>query len=68
MCSEGDRSLSHCAITARRHMLCDGECQLRIVLSELPTGPVEIYATPVRYAQLKKFGPETGHLIGAQIT
>jgi hypothetical protein len=40
---------------------------LRIVL-ELPTGPVEIQAAPVRYEQLDEKGTEQGYLVGARIT
>ena len=46
--------------------LVDEGCKLRVVLVDLPTGEVEIYATPVRYIQLPE--PETGYLIGVQIT
>ena len=40
---------------------------LRIVL-ELPTGPIEIEAAPVRYEQLDKEGSEQCYLVGARIT
>lgn len=40
---------------------------LRIVL-ELPTGPIEIEAAPVRYEQLSEEGMDGGHLVGARIT
>lgn len=40
---------------------------LRIVL-ELPTGPVEIEAAPVRYEQLSEEGTKPYHLLGARIT
>lgn len=40
---------------------------MRIVL-ELPTGPIEIEAAPVRYEQLDEEGPGQGYLIGARIT
>lgn len=46
--------------------LVDEGCTLRVVLLDLPTGQIEIYATPVRYEQLHE--PEIGHLIGVQIT
>lgn len=46
--------------------LVDEECTLRVVLVDLPTGEVEIFCTPRRYEQLHK--PETGHLIGVEIT
>ena len=45
--------------------LTDEGCTLRIVLLDLPTGQIEIHATPVRYEQLDE--PERGHLIGVQI-
>ena len=45
--------------------LTNAECKLRIVLLNLPTGEVEIEATPVRYEDL---GEGRGHLIGARIT
>ena len=41
--------------------------RLRIVL-ELPTGPIEIQAAPVRYEQLDEKGTEQGYLVGARIT
>jgi hypothetical protein len=40
---------------------------LRIVL-ELPTGPIEIEAAPVRYEQLNEQGTDRGYLVGARIT
>jgi hypothetical protein len=43
------------------------DCTLRIVL-ELPTGPVEIEAAPVRFEQLNEEGMDGGYLIGARIT
>jgi hypothetical protein len=46
--------------------LTDVSCKLRIVLVDLPTGKIEIYAKPVRYEQLDE--PEKGHLIGVEIT
>ena len=46
--------------------LIDEDCTLHVVLLDLPTGQVEIYANPVRYERLAE--PETGHLIGVQIT
>ena len=46
--------------------LVDEGCTLRVVLLDLPTGEVEIFATPKRYQELKE--PETGHLIGVEIT
>ena len=46
--------------------LVDEGCTLRVVLLDLPTGEVEIYAKPVRYEQLPE--PERGHLIGVEVT
>lgn len=40
--------------------------RLRIML-KLPTGPIEIYATPVRYSPLDEDGVDTGYLVGVQI-
>ncbi len=48
-----------------RHLTDEGGT-LRIVLLDLPTGVVEVYATPVRYEQLQE--PEEGHFIGVHIT
>jgi PilZ domain len=41
--------------------------RLRIML-KLPTGPIEIHATPVRYSPLEEGGVDTGYLVGVQIT
>jgi hypothetical protein len=46
--------------------LVDEGCKLRVVLLDLPSGEVEIFATPRRYQELH--GAETGHLIGVEIT
>jgi hypothetical protein len=41
--------------------------RLRIML-KLPTGPIEIHATPVRYSPLDEDdGVDTGYLVGVQI-
>jgi hypothetical protein len=40
--------------------------RLRIIL-KLPTGPIEIQATPVRYRPLDEGGTDTGYLVGIQI-
>src|SRR5829696_8079011 len=40
--------------------------RLRIVL-KLPTGQIEILATPVRYSPLDAGGLDTGYLVGVQI-
>ena len=45
--------------------LIDKDCKLRVVLLDLPTGEIEIYATPVRYQPLQE--SEEGHLIGVEI-
>jgi hypothetical protein len=39
---------------------------LRIML-KLPTGPIEIHATPVRYSPLDDDGVDKGYLVGVQI-
>jgi len=44
--------------------LTDSKCKLRIVLLNLPTGQVEIEASPVRYEELDE---GAGHLIGVRI-
>lgn len=41
--------------------------KLRILL-DLPTGPVQIYGTPVRCERLDKEGREGGYLVGVRIT
>lgn len=51
--------------TGDRYLVDEG-CMLRVVLLDLPSGEVEIFATPVRYQQLNE--PEIGYLIGVQIT
>ncbi len=40
--------------------------RLRIML-KLPTGQIEIHATPVRYSPLDEDGVDTGYLVGVQI-
>ena len=44
------------------------DCTVRVVLLEVPSGSVEIQATPVRYQPLEQTGSETGHLLGLRIT
>ena len=44
--------------------LTDAKCKLRIVLLNLPSGEVEIEASPVRYEELDE---GAGHLIGCRI-
>ena len=48
------------------NFLTDAGCTLRIVLLDIPSGQVEIHATPARYEQLG--GPVEEHLIGVEIT
>ena len=48
------------------NFLTDAGCTLRIVLLDIPSGQVEIHATPARYEQLG--GPVEQHLIGVEIT
>lgn len=50
------------------HYLTDQRCELRIVLLDLPSGQVEIHATPVRYEELSEDEADGQHLIGARIT
>src|SRR5438132_13074846 len=45
-----------------------GEAQNLRVRLELPGGPVEIQARPVRYESLEEHKSETGYLIGVVIT
>ena len=45
----------------------DLECTLQITLS-LPTGTIQMDATPIRYEPLDKDGTEKGCLIGVRIT
>lgn len=44
------------------------DCTVRVVLLEVPSGSVEIYATPVRYQPLEETESERGHLLGLRIT
>ena len=48
------------------HHLVAQKLPLSLVL-ELPSGPVQISAIPVRYEQLDAMDPDTGYLIGARI-
>lgn len=50
------------------HFVNSKYCELRIILVELPTGPIEIYATPVRYEEPTKDGSKKEHLICVEIT
>ena len=47
--------------------LIGGEGTMRIEL-DLPDGPLELHATPVRYEQIDEGETERGYLIGARIT
>ena len=47
------------------NLLTDADCTLRIVLLDIPSGQVEIHATPVRYELVG--GPVEEHLIGVEI-
>ena len=47
--------------------LVGGEGTMRIEL-DLPDGPLELHATPVRYEQIDEGDTERGYLIGARIT
>ena len=44
-----------------------GENRTLQIMLKLPTGFIEIQATPVRYSPLEAEGTDTGYLIGAQI-
>ena len=35
---------------------------------KLPTGPIQLQATPVRYSPLDKDGTDTGYMVGVHIT
>ena len=45
-----------------------GENRSLHVKLELPTGPVEMQVTPIRYETLEEHKSETGYLIGVKIT
>jgi PilZ domain len=45
-----------------------GENRTLQITLKLPSGFIEIQATPVRYSPLEEEGTDTGYLIGAQIT
>ena len=44
-----------------------GEGRRLQIMLNLPSGPVEIYGTPVRYAPLEEDAADTGYLVGVQI-
>lgn len=54
------------AITLGEHHLVGENRSLNVRL-ELPVGPIEIKAKPVRYESLEDHESETGYLIGVQI-
>lgn len=64
--SENGLALIVPSLRAGDRYLVDEGCTLRVVLLDLPTGEVEIYASPVRYMELDE--PGSGHLIGVKIT
>jgi PilZ domain len=45
-----------------------GEGRSLLLRLELPLGPLEIQATPMRYERLDETGAEKGYLIGVSIT
>ncbi len=55
------------AIRIGEHYLAGADRKLFLKL-DLPTGPVEMKVTTVRYESLEESGEETGYLIGARIT
>lgn len=55
------------AIRIGEHYLAGENCRL-LVLLELPSGPVYIHATSVRYERLDEDKNDHGYLIGARIT
>ena len=54
------------AIRIGEHYLVGSERRLHVKL-DLPSGPVEMMLTPVRYESLDEGQEETGYLIGARI-
>ena len=54
------------AIRIGGHYITGENSTLEVTL-KLPTGTIEVRATPVRYSPLEKDAAETGYLIGAQI-
>ena len=55
------------AIRIGEHYLAGEDRTLRIVV-ELPAGPVQMFATPVRYEPIEENTGELGFVIGAKIT
>ena len=54
------------AITLDEHHLVGENRSLKVQL-ELPSGPVEMQVSPVRYERLGEHGSETGYLIAVKI-
>jgi hypothetical protein len=54
------------AITLDEHHLVGENRSLKVQL-ELPTGPVEMQVSPVRYERLEEDGSETGYVIAVKI-
>ena len=48
------------------HYLVGEERRLHLKM-ELPTGPVDLYASPVRYESLEEDPEETGYVIGVRM-
>jgi hypothetical protein len=55
------------AIRIGEHYLVGEEQRLHLKL-ELPTGPVDLNVSPVRYESLEEDPEETGYVIGVRIT
>jgi len=55
------------AIRIGQHHLVGENRSLHVKL-ELPSGPVEMQVTPIRYETLEEHKSETGYLIGVKIT
>jgi hypothetical protein len=55
------------AIRIGEHYLAGEDRTLQVVL-ELPSGPVHMFATPVRYEPIEENTGELGFVIGAKIT
>jgi PilZ domain. len=55
------------AIRIGEHYLVGEEQRLHLKL-ELPTGPVDLDVSPVRYESLEEDPEETGYVIGVRIT
>jgi hypothetical protein len=55
------------AIRIGEHYLVGEDRRLHLKL-ELPTGPVELTVSPVRYESLEDDPQETGYVIGVRIT